>query len=111
MNLIENRKGCVNNITYTHRADGFEAKVQLWKRDKNDSFVIFSQCYILNPKGKLLTVRAVPVYTCSQFYHYLKILHMKQSKKYLFPQGISTLYLRKLRKRRTIFNQCIPHGS
>lgn len=33
MNLIENHKGCVN-ITHTHRAYGFEAKLSFGKRIK-----------------------------------------------------------------------------
>lgn len=34
MNLIENRKGHVNNSTHTHQAYGFEAKFSFGKRIK-----------------------------------------------------------------------------
>lgn len=82
MNLIDNGKGRVNNITHTHRDYGFEAKVQLWKKDKNDSFVIFSQCYILNPQEKM-TIRAIPICLKLSFTVILKYLIWKNTEKHL----------------------------
>lgn len=61
MNLIENCKDRVKNTTRTHRTYGFEAKIQLWKKDRDDLLVIFNWYYILNPKEKW-TIRTIPVY-------------------------------------------------
>lgn len=61
MNLIENCKDFVKNTTHIHGTYGFEAKIQLWKKERNDSLVIFNWYYILNPKEKW-TIRAISVY-------------------------------------------------
>lgn len=69
------------------------SKVQLWKKDKNDIFVIFSWCYILNRKENYWLLEQYLSMHEVEFYHYFKIPMIKIWKTFAFPQEISTLYL------------------
>lgn len=79
MNLIENCKDCVRNTTHTHRIYGFEAKIQLWEKDGNNS-----HGYVVDIMFKILKKNYWQsnqyLYMLEIKFYYFKILNMKEFK-------------------------------